>query len=259
MAISSSGCGRPLPSLRWSCSISSPMARASSSESQHEVRGGGEDVPGGAVIALEPDDLGAGKVVLEAQDVVDLGAAPAVDRLVVVADAADVLERAGNGERRICVIPGRRRKPASRESIIAGFRARAFSAPRNDVGSSRPSRVLPQQAQPQILRHVRVLILVHQDVAETALILTQHLGLLAEQPDAFEQQVAEIGGVEHLQPFLEGHIELLAFAAGEARGFPGGNLVGGEAAVLPVVDQAGEHARGPALLVDAFGRQQLLE
>jgi hypothetical protein len=29
--------------------------------------------------------------VLEAQDVVDLGAAPAVDRLVVVADAADVL------------------------------------------------------------------------------------------------------------------------------------------------------------------------
>jgi hypothetical protein len=47
---------------------------------------------GGAVVALEPDDLGAGKVVLEAQDVVDLGAAPAVDRLVVVADAADVLE-----------------------------------------------------------------------------------------------------------------------------------------------------------------------
>jgi hypothetical protein len=57
-----------------------------------EVRGGGEDVAGGAVIALEPDDLGAGEVVLEAQDVVDLGAAPAVDRLVVVADAADVLE-----------------------------------------------------------------------------------------------------------------------------------------------------------------------
>ena len=106
-----------------------------------EVRGGGEDVPGGAVIALEPDDLGAGKVVLEAQDVVDLGAAPAVDRLVVVADAADVLERARSGERRICVIPGRGRKPASPESIIAvrgyGFRARAFSAPRNDVGTCR--------------------------------------------------------------------------------------------------------------------------
>ncbi len=55
-----------------------------------QVRGGGEDVAGGAVVALQPDDLGAGEVVVEAQDVVDLGAAPAIDRLVVVADAADV-------------------------------------------------------------------------------------------------------------------------------------------------------------------------
>jgi hypothetical protein len=41
--------------------------------------------------------------VLEAQDVVDLGAAPAVDRLIVVADAADVfvisLARSGRGRR----------------------------------------------------------------------------------------------------------------------------------------------------------------
>ncbi len=55
-----------------------------------DMRGGGEDVAGRAVIALEPDHNGAGKIVLEAQDVVDLGAAPAVDRLIIVADAADV-------------------------------------------------------------------------------------------------------------------------------------------------------------------------
>ena len=55
-----------------------------------QARGGGEDMAGRAVVAFEADDLGAGKVLLEAQDVVDLGAAPAVDRLVVVADAADV-------------------------------------------------------------------------------------------------------------------------------------------------------------------------
>src|SRR4249920_1338911 len=55
-----------------------------------QVRGGGEDMAGRAVVALEPDYRGAGKIVLEAQDVVDLGAAPAVDRLVVVADAANV-------------------------------------------------------------------------------------------------------------------------------------------------------------------------
>ncbi len=63
-----------------------------------QMRGGGEDVAGGAVIALEPNDLGAGKIVVEAQDVVDLRAAPAIDRLVVVADAADVFEgRGGQG------------------------------------------------------------------------------------------------------------------------------------------------------------------
>ena len=55
-----------------------------------EMRGGGEDVAGRAVIALQPDHFGAGEIVLEAQDVVDLGAAPAIDRLIVVADAADV-------------------------------------------------------------------------------------------------------------------------------------------------------------------------
>ena len=43
-----------------------------------------------AVIALEADDHRAGKIVLEAQNVVDVGAAPAVDRLVVVADAAEI-------------------------------------------------------------------------------------------------------------------------------------------------------------------------
>src|SRR5262249_40172494 len=127
-----------------------------------------------------------------------------------------------------------------------------------DSGYTRDRR-LPQQAQPQILRHVRVLILVDQDVSEPRLILAQHLALLAEQADAFEQEIAEVGGVEHLQPLLVGGIELLAAAAGKARGFAGGNLVGGEPAVLPAVDEAGEHARGPALLVDVLRFQQLLE
>ena len=73
-----------------------------------QMRGGGEDVAGGAVIALEPDHRGAGKIVLEAQDVVDLGAAPAVDRLVVVADAADVFGGGRSGAARpLPVIPGR--------------------------------------------------------------------------------------------------------------------------------------------------------
>src|SRR5262245_13277023 len=55
-----------------------------------EMRCRRQDVAGGAVVALEPDHLGARKVELEAQNVVDLRPAPAVDRLVVVADAADI-------------------------------------------------------------------------------------------------------------------------------------------------------------------------
>ena len=52
---------------------------------------------GRAVVVLQPHHLGAGKILLEAQDVVDLGAAPAIDRLVVVADAAQVLRLRGIG------------------------------------------------------------------------------------------------------------------------------------------------------------------
>src|SRR5690348_4661977 len=55
-----------------------------------QVRGGSEDMPRRAVVALEPDHLGARKIMIEAEDVIDLGAAPTVDRLIVVADAADI-------------------------------------------------------------------------------------------------------------------------------------------------------------------------
>ena len=55
-----------------------------------DAGGGGEDLRGRAVVLLEPDDQRAGEIGLEAQDVADLGAAPAVDRLVVVADAAQI-------------------------------------------------------------------------------------------------------------------------------------------------------------------------
>ena len=45
---------------------------------------------GGAVVALEPHHGRTGEIVFEAQDVVDLRPAPAIDRLVVVAHAGDV-------------------------------------------------------------------------------------------------------------------------------------------------------------------------
>ena len=98
-----------------------------------QARGSGEDVPGGAVVALQPDHLRAGEILLEAEDVADLGAAPAVDRLIVVADAADAVMR------------------------------------------------LRQQPEPQILRDVGVLILVHQQVAEALLVVGQHVLVAREE------------------------------------------------------------------------------
>jgi hypothetical protein len=134
---------------------------------------------------------------------------------------------------------------------------------RNDGGGGRDgggSRgLLCQQAQPEILRDVGVLIFVHQDVAKPALILRQHLRVLAEQPDHLQQEIAEVGGVENLQPLLERGVELLAAAVGKRGGLAGRHLVGRQPAVLPMINQPGQHAARPALLVDVLGLEQLLE
>ena len=47
-------------------------------------------MPTGAIIAFKPNDLRIGKILVELQDVVYVRAAPAVDRLIVVADTAKV-------------------------------------------------------------------------------------------------------------------------------------------------------------------------
>src|SRR3546814_10399894 len=47
-----------------------------------DLGGGGQDARGRAVVLLQPDHRGTRKVLVELQDVADLGAAPAVDRLV---------------------------------------------------------------------------------------------------------------------------------------------------------------------------------
>src|SRR4051794_32318713 len=58
--------------------------------SRDQMRGGSKDMPGRTIIALKAYDLGARKILLEAQDVVDVGATPAIDRLIVVPNAAHV-------------------------------------------------------------------------------------------------------------------------------------------------------------------------
>ncbi len=171
-----------------------------------------------AVVALQADHLSAGKILLEAQDVVDLRPAPAIDRLVVVADAADV---------------------GLRPAVDRRLRLR-------------------QQPEPQILRHVGVLILVDQHVAEAVVIVGEHVGVAAQNAQRLQHQVAEVGGVQHLQPRLIGGIELSPAPVGEGAPVHLGHVARRQPAVLPVVDMAGKLARRPALLVDALGLDDLL-
>ena len=91
----------------------------------NNVRGGGQNMRGRAVVLLQPHDVGAGEILFKPQDIAHLGPAPAIDRLVIVTDATDVLVPSG------------------------------------------------QQTQPEVLGDVGILILVHKDVAEPALILLQ--------------------------------------------------------------------------------------
>jgi hypothetical protein len=91
------------------------------------------------------------------------------------------------------------------------------------------------------------------------LVLPEHVGVLAEDADVLQQEIAEIRSIENLQPLLIARIELAALAVGKRRRFACRHLAGPEAAVLPAVDQAGQHARGPALIVDILGLQQLLQ
>ena len=175
-----------------------------------QPRGGGEDVRGGTVVLFQPDDLRAGEIRLEPQDVADLGPAPAIDRLVVVADAADV------------------------------------------------AMCLRQQPQPQVLRDVGVLVFVHEDIAEALLPLRQHVRVRLEDHHAMQQQVAEIDGVQFQKPPLVLRVKRRALAVIGVR-FAFGHARGRQRAVLPVVDQPGQHPRGPALVVDVLGRDQLLQ
>ena len=91
------------------------------------------------------------------------------------------------------------------------------------------------------------------------MVLGEHVGVLLEQADAFEQQVAEIDGVQRFEAGLVVGVELLGLAVGIDAGLARRDVGGQQAAVLPVVEHAGEGAGRPALLVDVLGLEQLLD
>jgi hypothetical protein len=140
-----------------------------------------------------------------------LGPAPAIDRLVVVAHAADVLTALG------------------------------------------------QQAQPQVLGDVGVLVLVDHHVFEAGLEVGQDVGMAGEDRDVVQQQIAEIAGIEDAQAVLILAIQGHALARRELGPFSGRHPVRRPALVLPVVDHPRQDLRGPALGVDIGRLDQLLQ
>ncbi len=55
-----------------------------------QMRGGSQDVSRAPVVPFQPNNLRAGEIMIVSQNVIDLGPPPAINRLVVIADAADV-------------------------------------------------------------------------------------------------------------------------------------------------------------------------
>ena len=66
---------------------------------------------------------------------------------------------------------------------------------------------LGEQAQPEVLRDVGVLVLVDQQHAEAALVVGEDLRLRVEQGQAVEEQVAEVAGIQRQQALLVGGVE----------------------------------------------------
>ena len=117
---------------------------------------------------------------------------------------------------------------------------------------------LCEQAQPEILRDIGILIFVDEHIFEALLIGGQDVGILAEQAQIFEEKIAEIGGIQLFQAFLIEFVQLAAAAIGESTCFTHGDFVGGQAPIFPAIDEGGEGAGGPALFVNVLGLDHLL-
>ncbi len=159
-----------------------------------------EDAVRGAVVLLERDDLGAGEVVLELDDVPDVGPAEGVDRLVGIADREDV-------------------------PVLAG-----------------------EELEKAVLGVVRVLVLVHEDVAERLLPAFRRLGKAVEDLDRQHDQVVEVERVRGEEPPLVELVRLRDRLVVE-RGDAGAILLRADELVLRGRDLRVDAARGEALRV----------
>ena len=138
-----------------------------------------EDVLRRAVVLLELHDLSVREVAFELDDVSDVGTAERVDRLVGVADDREA--RAWDTAEPV-------------ELTLAHGWHHALDLLRLDV--------LRELTDERVLRVVRVLVLVDEDVPEPALIDRGDVGMRAEQLHGLPDEVVEVEGVCPLQLLL---------------------------------------------------------
>jgi hypothetical protein len=131
------------PRLRSSCAANAVLT--------DHCRRGVEDHLRRSIVLFEPDDARFGEVVLEVEDVLEIGAAPLVDGLVGVADDSQV------------AVPFR------------------------------------ETSNQQVLRTIRILILVDHHVLELAGVELPHLLRRLEQLDGLEEQVIEVERIRVLE------------------------------------------------------------
>ena len=118
---------------------------------------------------------------------------------------------------------------------------------------------LREEAQPQVLDLVGVLVFIDQDIFEALLVAFQDLAVGPQDVEHMQQQVAEIASVERLQPVLVKLVEFLAETVGVSLALRDAEVGGIETLVLPPIDQPGEQPRRPTLFIEPFGLDQLLQ
>ena len=123
------------------------------------------------------------------------------------------------------------------------------------VGVSHHANVAPPAAKLQddaVLRRVRVLVFVHQDVLKLVLMPLQHIGMLAKQIVRFHQQIVKIHRPGVFQLLLIHAIDGGDLLRVEDAALLGdlGESVGREQIVLGFADRVAETAHGQPLRVD---------
>ena len=118
---------------------------------------------------------------------------------------------------------------------------------------------LGQQAQPQILGYVGVLILIHQNIAELLLVMAQHLRKIPKQHQTQQNHIPKI---QRIQALHAGLIILIKAQSAAAQLFfmlTNGDIGGQPAPIFPALNHAADDAGGTGFFVQPVIFQKALD